>query len=142
MGGFDERLRSGGDYEFGLRCSLAGIPIRYADDVVVSHAARSTLRELLSKSERVGFGTGQLIRRRGISRERLAARITDRFALAGQRGATERQIPIADGRRQFVVKGVHLLVLFATIAGGLRGFLFPGPTKSADRHDHLKKGFA
>ena len=56
VGGFDERLKSGGDYEFGLRCSLAGIPIRYADDVVVSHPARSTLRELLSKSERVGFG--------------------------------------------------------------------------------------
>ena len=72
-GRLDERLKSGGDYEFGLRCSLAGIPIRYADDVVVSHPARTTLRELLSKSERVGFGTGQLIRRRGISRERLAA---------------------------------------------------------------------
>ena len=109
VGGFDERLKSGGDYEFGQRCSLAGIPIRYADDVVVSHPARTTLRELLSKSERVGFGTGQLIRRRGISRERLAARITDRFALARQRGTTERQVPIADRRRRFFVKGVHLL---------------------------------
>ena len=142
VGGFDERLKSGGDYDFGLRCSLAGIPIRYADDVVVSHPARSTLRELLSKSERVGFGTGQLIRRGRISRERLAARIIDRFALAGQRGTTERLIPIADRRRQFFVKCVHLLVLFATITGGLRGFLFPGPTESADRHDHLKKDFA
>ena len=28
LGGFDEHLRSGGDYEFGLRCSLAGIPIQ------------------------------------------------------------------------------------------------------------------
>ena len=142
VGGFDERLKSGGDYEFGLRCSLAGIPIRYADDVVVSHPARTTLRELLSKSERVGFGTGQLIRRRGISRERLAARITDRFALARQRGATERHVPVADRRRRFFVRGVHLLVLFATMAGGLRGFLFPGPSQSADGPDRLRKGFA
>ena len=142
VGEFDERLRSGGDYEFGLRCSLAGVPIHYADDVVVSHPARSTLRELLSKSERVGFGTGQLIRRRGISRERLAARIRDRFALAGKHGATERQIPIAGRRRTFFVKGVHLLVLFATIGGGLRGFLFPGPAASADGRDRLKKGLA
>ena len=104
VGGFDERLRSGGDYEFGQRCSLAGIPIRYADDVVVSHAARSTLRELLSKSERVGFGTGQLIRRRGISRERPAARITDRFALAGQRG-TERQVPVGSWPAAVLRKG-------------------------------------
>ena len=36
VGGFNEQLRSGGDYEFGLRCSKAGIPIQYADDVVVS----------------------------------------------------------------------------------------------------------
>lgn len=67
VGGFDEHLRSGGDYEFGLRCSLAGI---------------------------------------------------------------------------LLVKGVHLLVLAATLAGGLRGFLFPGPAGSPARGDRLKKGLA
>lgn len=142
VGGFDEHLKSGGDYEFGLRCSFAGIPIRYADDVVVSHPARSSLRELLSKGERVGFGTGQLIRRGGISRERLAARVSDRFALAGRRGAIERRVPVAGRRRMVLVKGVHLLVLFATVAGGLRGFLFPGAAASSARRDRLKKGLA
>jgi glycosyltransferase involved in cell wall biosynthesis len=142
VGGFDEHLRSGGDYEFGQRCTLAGIPIEYADDVVVSHPARGSLRELLSKSERVGFGTGQLIRRRGISRERLGARISDRFALAGRHRGTERPIPTVGRKRTLQVNALHLLVLFATVAGGMRGFLFPGPTASPDRRDGLKKGLA
>jgi glycosyltransferase involved in cell wall biosynthesis len=142
VGGFDELLRSGGDYEFGQRCTLAGISIQYADDVVVIHPARGSLRELLSKGERVGFGTGQLIRRRGISRERLVARISDRFALAGRHGATERAVPTAGRKRTLSVTVVHLLVLLATVAGGLRGFLFPGPRVSPDRRDGLNKGLA
>jgi glycosyltransferase involved in cell wall biosynthesis len=142
VGGFDEQLKSGGDYEFGLRCSLAGLSIEYADDVVVSHPARGSLRELLSKSERVGFGTGQLIRRRGISRGRLVARISDRFALAGKHGAIERPIPAVGGKQAILLKGVHLVVLLATVAGGVRGFLFPGRMAVADRRDGLKKGLA
>jgi glycosyltransferase involved in cell wall biosynthesis len=142
LGGFDERLRSGGDYEFGLRCSLAGIPIQYADDVVVSHPARASLRELLSKSERVGFGTGQLIRRGGMSTGRLVARVADRLALARRRGVTGRPVPVVGRKRTLLVQGVHLLVLSATIAGGLRGFLFPGPTALADPPNRVKKGLA
>ena len=68
--------------------------------------------------------------------------ITDRFALAGKRGITERQVPIVGRKRTILVKGVHLLVLFATIAGGLRGFLFPGPTEFADPRNRVKKGLA
>jgi glycosyltransferase involved in cell wall biosynthesis len=142
LGGFDEHLKSGGDYEFGLRCSLAGIPIQYADDVVVSHPARASLRELLSKSERVGFGTGQLIRRGGMSTGRLAARVSDRFALARRRGVTERRVPVVGRKRTLLVQCMHLLVLSATVAGGLRGFLFPGPTAFADPRNRVKKGLA
>lgn len=142
VGGFDEHLKSGGDYEFGLRCSLAGISIQYAENVVVSHPARASLRELLSKGERVGFGTGQLIRRGGMPMRLLAARASDRFALARRRGVNERSIPVVDRPGSLLVSGLHFLVLVATILGGLRGFLLPGATASPDQSDRRKKGVA
>jgi glycosyltransferase involved in cell wall biosynthesis len=142
VGGFDEHLKSGGDYEFGLRCSLAGISIQYADNVVVSHPARASFRELLSKGERVGFGTGQLIRRGGMPMRLLAARIADRFALARRRGVNERSIPVVDRKRSFLVSGLHFLVLVATLAGGLRGLLLPAAIASPDRSGRRKKGVA
>jgi glycosyltransferase involved in cell wall biosynthesis len=132
VGVFDERLKSGGDYEFGLRCTQAGIGIRYGEDVVVSHPARSSLRELLSKGERVGFGTGQLIRRGGIPFRRFASRVSDRFALARRRGVSERSVPIEDRKRSLLVSGLHLLVLVSTVVGGVRGFLLPGARASHD----------
>ena len=131
---FDERLRSGGDYEFGLRCSRAGFPIEYAEQVVVKHAARASIAELLTKSERVGFGTGQLIRHRGIPINLLAARFADRVAVARRRGAAERPLAAPRASRSLAVTGLHSLVLLATLAGGLRGFLFPGAAAThADR---------
>ena len=142
VGPFDERLKSGGDYEFGLRCSTAGFPIEYADDVVVEHPARASVRELLSKGERVGFGTGQLIRRGGIPVRLLAARTADRFALARRRGVTERSVPVVGGRRSLVVSGLHFLVLLATLAGGLRGFVFSGSPVSLGGGQPGKKGVA
>jgi glycosyltransferase involved in cell wall biosynthesis len=138
VGGFNEQLKSGGDYEFGLRCSEAGIPIQYADDVVVRHPARGSMRELLAKGERVGFGTGQLIRRRGITMSRLAARVLDRFALVRGRAAAERRVSAVGRKRTLLVTGVHLLVLLATVTGGLRGFLFPGAAGSRTRGDRLE----
>jgi len=125
VGEFDEQLKSGGDYEFGLRCSKAGIAIAYADDVVVMHPARSSIRELLAKGERVGFGTGQLVRRGGMPARRFVARAADRFALAGTRQRAERSVPAAGRSRSLLARGVHVLVLIATIVGGVRGFLLP-----------------
>jgi hypothetical protein len=85
----------------------------------------------------VGFGTGQLIRRGGISMERLRARMSDRFALAGRHGAIERTVPGAR-KRTASMRAVHALVLGATLAGGARGFLFPGTSR--DRRGRLDKG--
>ena len=138
VGPFDERLRSGGDYEFGQRCSRAGISIAYAEHVVVDHSARGSVRELLSKCERVGFGTGQLIRRGGIPIGALAARASDRLAIARRRGASERRIPAADRTRSLAMTGLHSLVLLATAVGTLRGFLFPGASAAHSEHHRLK----
>jgi glycosyltransferase involved in cell wall biosynthesis len=131
VGMFNEHLKSGGDYEFGLRCSRAGIPIEYADHVVVRHSARASVRELLTKSERVGFGTGQLVRQGGLPLKLLATRASDRFALARRRGASERTVPVKGRTRSLAVSGLHSLVLLATMAGALRGLVTPGPAPDA-----------
>lgn len=61
-GGFDQRLFSGGDREFGVRCTLAGLPIAWSTDMSIEHEARSTLRALLAKRRRVLEGAHLLER--------------------------------------------------------------------------------
>lgn len=53
---FDERLRSGGDFEFGQRATTAGFPIAWTPDAVVFHGARPSARQLLRKVDRVARG--------------------------------------------------------------------------------------
>lgn len=62
VGGFDPRLRSGGDMEFGNRVAASGRSLEYAADVVMYHPTRTTLGALLRKSKRVGRGKTQLRR--------------------------------------------------------------------------------
>ena len=62
VGGFDARLRSSGDVEFGNRVAASGRDLRYESDVVVYHPTRTTLGALLRKSRRVGRGKTQLRR--------------------------------------------------------------------------------
>lgn len=59
VGTFDETLVSSGDREFGNRVAAAGFDMHYADDIAVTHPARST-RDLLRKRIRVGRGITQL----------------------------------------------------------------------------------
>jgi hypothetical protein len=61
---------------------------------------------------------------------RLASRVSDRFALVRGRAAAERRVSPVGHKRKLLVTGVHVLVLLATLAGGLRGFLFPGAAGS------------
>ncbi|WP_218927120.1 glycosyltransferase [Halosimplex pelagicum] len=60
VGRFDSRLRSNGDLEFGRRVHAAGFDLDYAPDVTVYHPARSTLRDVLSQSARIGRGRAEL----------------------------------------------------------------------------------
>jgi glycosyltransferase involved in cell wall biosynthesis len=62
VGGFDPRLRSGGDLEFGNRVAASGREIDYAPEIVMYHPTRTTLGALLRKSRRVGRGKTQLRR--------------------------------------------------------------------------------
>nr|WKN34684.1 glycosyltransferase [Tunicatimonas sp. TK19036] len=60
VGLFDERLESGGDYEFGRRVHEAGFKQLYLDDVVLKHPARWKYSSLVKKSKRVARGICQL----------------------------------------------------------------------------------
>lgn len=62
VGRFDERLVSGGDYEFGQRVHHAGYELHYCPDVVVYHPVRASVRALWSRNVRIGRGHCQLQR--------------------------------------------------------------------------------
>ncbi|GGN09637.1 glycosyl transferase [Halarchaeum nitratireducens] len=65
IGGFDARLVSNGDLEFGRRARRAGFALTYEPDVTLYHPARSTLRSVLSQNYRIGRGREQLRRYHG-----------------------------------------------------------------------------
>jgi glycosyltransferase involved in cell wall biosynthesis len=85
VGGFEERLTSGADIEWGLRAHARGHAIAYAHDAVVRHPARD-LVALLSKGHRVGFGVGQALRLGLLPAAHLRRRVADR-ARVSMRGS-------------------------------------------------------
>jgi glycosyltransferase involved in cell wall biosynthesis len=123
VGPFDATLRWGGDYELGRRCLRAGIPIRYAETVVIDHRPRSSLVELLRKGEHVGYGAGQIARRGGSSVGAFVKRAMDRLTLTRARGLSERDIKVERTMQSVLVSCVLLLVMMATSFGCLRGFV-------------------
>ncbi|MGB2600315.1 MAG: glycosyltransferase [Candidatus Omnitrophota bacterium] len=60
LGYFDERLMSGGDYEFGNRVFTSGIKLYFAPSVKIFHPARSSFVSLTKKYFRVGRGKARL----------------------------------------------------------------------------------
>ena len=64
VGPFDERLQSGGDWEWGQRARRAGVRIVYEPGVRVVHPPRTTVRALLRKNGRVARGAVTLARKR------------------------------------------------------------------------------
>ena len=60
IGGFDERLRSGGDVEFCDRALAAGHSLVYSEAAAVTHEPRANARAVARKATRVGTGLGQM----------------------------------------------------------------------------------
>jgi glycosyltransferase involved in cell wall biosynthesis len=56
VGGFDDRLASRGDAEWGQRVARSGGKQVYAEDAVVDHPARATWKEMCGKTLRVARG--------------------------------------------------------------------------------------
>ena len=60
IGFFDQRLESGGDWEFGNRVFSKGLKMNYSGKIIVYHPSRSKISELISKTQRVARGKAQL----------------------------------------------------------------------------------
>ncbi|WP_009033447.1 glycosyltransferase [Indibacter alkaliphilus] len=56
IGGFDENLFSGGDYQWNRVASKKGSKIIYSENTVVKHPARNTFKQLRNKAKRVAAG--------------------------------------------------------------------------------------
>lgn len=73
LGGFDARLFSFGDVDFGVRLHRAGFTQAYAPDVVVHHPARRTLDALRQRGARTTGGFLSLATRAGWPARRVLA---------------------------------------------------------------------
>lgn len=60
VGLFNEALKSGGDREWGQRCSDLGIRPLYASDACVKHPARDSFVALVKKAQRVAGGLHEI----------------------------------------------------------------------------------
>jgi len=60
VGYFDDRLESGGDWEFGQRVFKYGFIQGYAEDIIMFHPSRSSYRALIKKGRRIARGIAQL----------------------------------------------------------------------------------
>lgn len=65
VGSFDDKLKSGGDVEWGHRVHSFGYNLLYADSVLVAHPARYSLRQTYAKAIRVGGAVHDLGRAYG-----------------------------------------------------------------------------
>jgi glycosyltransferase involved in cell wall biosynthesis len=73
VGGFDARLKSCGDREWGMRARDAGYRLAYSGTARVLHPARRTWGELVKKTARVSGGMFELSRMHGHGRRHTLA---------------------------------------------------------------------
>ena len=65
VGLFDATLRSGMDYEFGVRASDRGKSLGFSPGALCYHHTRRSFKSLFKKFVRTGYGVGQLYRKYG-----------------------------------------------------------------------------
>ena len=74
VGGFDSSLKSGGDWDFSKRSVDNGFRLEYAENVVVNHPARKSIKAILNKQKRfAAWGLIKAKRKFGYSGLRILA---------------------------------------------------------------------
>lgn len=112
VGMFRADLRSGGDMEFGHRCTRAGLALGYAPLAIVSHPPREGLRAILRKAWRIGVGHGQL----GAGDHHLSA-VRSLFSLQ-----TLRPTPVVREHGQRTLTAIDVAVRLTAFAGRAGGY--------------------
>lgn len=64
LGGFDEKVKSGGDKLMAVRIMEAGFSLEFAPDMIVKHPVRATMSALVNKRRRLAGGQWQKMNRR------------------------------------------------------------------------------
>ncbi|HEX2412049.1 MAG TPA: glycosyltransferase [Solirubrobacteraceae bacterium] len=130
IGGFNDRLGSGGDMEFGLRAGAAGATIAYAADVVVMHESRDTVPALVRKAFRIGRGMASHRRvGRGPIRDRPPLALDVRSYLPQRKVVNWQRLEpfrLTRRRRALVMLVEYAAVQFPRALGALVGTLRDG----------------
>ena len=63
IGPFNQKMYSGGDFEWGERALAKNFKIGYAPDVIVNHPARKELKQITNKARRVVSGKAEMVKR-------------------------------------------------------------------------------
>lgn len=126
LGGFDERLKSGGDREMALRIRDAGLAPIYVPEMVVGHPVRASRAELVRKRRRLSGGRwdrtrapARLLRVWGATLYDMSRRL--------RRAALAANLPI---RRRVAV--MRLTVELSIVAAGEFWRLFRGRAAARD----------
>jgi glycosyltransferase involved in cell wall biosynthesis len=77
VGSFDEKLKSGGDREWGERVFQAGYQQIYADDTLIKHPARNSFSQLYKRTARFEGGKHDLMMRANTSSFKLFISMLD-----------------------------------------------------------------
>lgn len=117
--GFDSRMKSGGDADFGHRCKALGLQLGYSDSALVLHPSRQRLGEVLAKNRRIAAGFySHALRDNGGRHQGLWRRLPFWWRprprewwhiLSGARGSREFAVPQRIG-----VLAVHVLLHYHT----------------------------
>ncbi|MDA2918273.1 glycosyltransferase [Desulfobacterota bacterium AH_259_B03_O07] len=62
VGAFNDKLKSGGDVDWGNRVFSIGLKLTYADDTIILHPSRNSLNNLYKKHIRIAGGHYELIK--------------------------------------------------------------------------------
>lgn len=132
IGMFNPELVSNGDAEFGQRARQKGYCVKYCENAVVFHPARSSFLQLFRKQVRVGNGAGQRLAARNLRVKRLLLLIQEPFRTLIWIRRTTHMVTAkawqARTRMSQMIGLLGLIVVFAigTSYGRVSGFLKNG----------------
>ena len=115
LGWFDGAALSGGDREFGGRLTASGQVVAYEPEAVVSHPARTSWRDFLTKGRRTAKGQGRLDAIQGAGAAsflRSVVRLGINVLQIGKRGLTDPRLPDWSARLQYMGVGVFFRVFW------------------------------
>ena len=122
VGEFDATLMSGGDFEWGRRAWTSGVAQIYADDAVVLHPTRTSMRSLVVRHRRLIGGQYVMSQRAGRSRTDVVRLILKTAWLSAQRALRDERMSMPDRLKvtalDATLRGIQLVEVARLSLGG------------------------